>query len=277
MAKSNSFWLMVTTKWNHAMDHLVPSIKGFTGLFFRSPGFAIRLFLARLRYFATGGIKPVPTPERYVIESPSGLLCYWGFFVEHEGTRQEWVRALRTAANPVIVDVGANAGIFSHYLWTYNNKARFVMFEPMPRLAKKIQRWGELTGANYKLHNAAVSNRTGTATFYATSEEGDTAGSLDPAGNRAVKIETPLVTLDSVLAEEKEILILKIDVEGFEPDVLRGATETLRRSRFLLMEAHGDEALATLQSILGPEWLAERVGAADYFFLRQNDPCRNGR
>lgn len=267
---------MVVTKWIHARDHLFPSLKGFTALMLRQPGFALRLFAARVTYFRTGSMKPLPTPERYVIESPSALLCYWGFFVEHESTAKEWVQALRTADNPVVVDVGANAGIFSHYLWTINPKAKFILFEPMPKLVKKVKSWGAITGANHTLHQAAVSDHCGKATFYATSEEGDTTGSLDPEGDRSVKFETPLVTLDSVVTEPA-ILILKIDVEGFEPDVLRGATETLRRTRFLIMEAHGAEALGKLESILGPEWKTIHVGAADYFFMRKNDPLLGRR
>jgi FkbM family methyltransferase len=262
---------MVVTKWNHAADHLLPSIKGFTALLLKSPGFALRLLGARMSYFSTGSMKPLPTPERYVIESPSALLSYWGFFVERECTAPEWVQTLQSADKPVVVDVGANVGIFSHYLWTFNRNAKFILFEPMPLLVKKINKWGSMTGADMTLHKAAVSDHSGLATFYATSGEGDTAGSLDPAGDRNVKIETPLVTLDSVLTVPA-ILILKIDVEGFEPDVLRGATETLRRTRFLIMEAHGAEALEKLETILGPEWTTIQVGVADYFFIRKSDP-----
>jgi len=261
---------MVSAKWNHAKDHLFPSITGFTALLLSKPVFALRLLGARFSYFRTGSIKPVTTPERYVIESPSSLLSYWGFFVEHECTAKEWVQAMRSTDKPVVVDVGANAGIFSHYLWTLNSQAKFVLFEPMPLLVKKVNKWGALTGANYTLHQAAVSDHCGKATFYANSEEGDTTGSLDPVGDRSIRIETPLVTLDSVLTEPA-ILILKIDVEGFEPQVLRGAAETLRRTRFLIMEAHGADALGKLESILGPEWKTIQVGVADFFFMRHND------
>jgi len=266
---------MIVTKWDHAVDHLLPSITGFVVLLVKRPCFAMRLFRARLSYFFSGSMSPLATPDRYIIESPSALLSYWGFFVEGDCVAPEWIQALKSADYPIVVDVGANAGIFSHFLWTFNPQTKFVLFEPMPKLAKKINRWGAMTNATYTLHNAAVSNRCGTAMFYATSEEGDTAGSLDPAGNRSVRIETPLVTLDSVVTDSA-ILILKIDVEGFEPDVLRGATETLRRTRFVLMEAHGQEALENLKSILGSEWKATNVGAADYFFMRKTDPLCKG-
>ena len=55
----------------------------------------------------------------------------------------------------------------------------------------------------------------------------------------AVEIKVPMRTLDDVVAERprfRAIDLLKIDVEGFEGEVLRGASDVLRRTRHLLVE-----------------------------------------
>ena len=47
-----------------------------------------------------------------------------------------------------------------------------------------------------------------------------------------------MVSLDSELKEEEEISILKIDVQGYELEVIRGAEETLQKTEFVLIEAN---------------------------------------
>jgi hypothetical protein len=61
---------------------------------------------------------------------------------------------------------------------------------------------------------------------------------------------------------------MKVDVEGAECEVLAGGPQTLSRTRFLILEAHTQEALNKIQNQLGMGWLSRRVGASDYLFIR---------
>ena len=71
-------------------------------------------------------------------------------------------------------------------------------------------------------------------------------------------VDVDVLTLDEITADLPRIDLLKIDVEGFEVEALRGARETLARSRYLLLEVGlgressgaNLEALALVRSIV---------------------------
>ena len=75
----------------------------------------------------------------------------------------------------------------------------------------------------------------------------------EPAINEYVSV-VPTVTIDAV-AERLRLQpdVLKIDVEGAELSVLKGALDTLRKSRpIILIEIHSEELLAACIAFLGP-------------------------
>jgi len=88
-------------------------------------------------------------------------------------------------------------------------------------------------------------------------ENGTVSLRLPPPGNSAVasvtaswinadKITVPVRSLDSLVAEhgiEGRLSLIKIDVEGYESQVLAGATDTLARFRPLLYVEFNDEIL----------------------------------
>ena len=249
-------------------SHMLTSACGFVRVLFRTPFFALRLLLARVRYFATRRLSGrISTPDGFLIETPAELVSYWSFFVEREGWAEEWVEPLRRANAPVVLDVGANAGLFTHLVWTLNPRTRISVFEPLPKMAAKISAWKSRVGATAEIRNVAVSDRSGTATFYAAGDN-DTSASLKSPGASHSPITVQVATLDETITEP-EILLAKVDVEGFEPQVLAGARSVLKRLRFIVAEAHSPEALAAIQATLGDAWNTRRVGECDYLFTRR--------
>lgn len=79
--------------------------------------------------------------------------------------------------------------------------------------------------------------------------------------------DVPVVTLDDEI-HEPEILLMKVDTEHYELMVLKGAGQVLARTRFLILEVHRPEQLATIQTHLGPAWSCRRLTAADYLFTQ---------
>jgi FkbM family methyltransferase len=73
--------------------------------------------------------------------------------------------------------VGANAGLFTHLIWTLKPDAEIIAFEPLPKMAAKIKAWQARTGARLTIHNQAVSDHCDTAPFYAMADN-DTGASL---------------------------------------------------------------------------------------------------
>lgn len=255
------------SKWSFAYRHAWRSLTGFARVFFAHPGFALKLVAARVRYFSTRQLKsPIPTPDQYEIRTVNELVSYWSLFVERECYHSAWTQALRSHPEPIILDVGANAGLFSHLVWHLKPTAKIHAFDPLPAMARRIAEQAKRTGALITVHNCAVSDRPGEATFYASAENDPTA-SLKPVTEKQISLPVKVVALDGV-APKTDFLLAKIDVEGLECEVLKGAQETLTRTKFLIIEALSPAALTEVKNCLGSEWFCQPVGDTDYLFSR---------
>lgn len=150
------------------------------------------------------------------------------------------VRAqIRTAC-----DVGANRGGWSAGLLRLAPIERLVAIEPNPsEFATLTER---LSGfQQVRCVNAAAGDRPGTVTLNIESiselssilEMGAGAREVHGvAGAPASQVEVPQVTLDDTLADFDELSLLKIDVQGYEREVLEGARDVLKRCRSLFIE-----------------------------------------
>jgi FkbM family methyltransferase len=128
------------------------------------------------------------------------------------------------------VDVGANKGDFT--LLASNlagNSGRVISIEPEPTNLSALNRSIALNGYdNIQVIPAALSDRDGTANLQIGATSGAHTLSSEFSGLR--RVEVPTRTLDGVVAEQRlgSVDMIKIDVQGFELAVLRGASETLR-------------------------------------------------
>jgi FkbM family methyltransferase len=128
------------------------------------------------------------------------------------------------------VDVGANKGDFTLLAARLvGNSGRVISIEPEPDNRSVLQRSIALNGySNITVMPLALSDRDGTANL----QIGSTSGShtLSPEFDGLRSLSVPTRTLDAVVAEQRlaSVDMLKIDVQGLELPVLRGAAETLR-------------------------------------------------
>ena len=139
--------------------------------------------------------------------------------------------------HPVVIDVGANIGQFMAAIKAFHPTASVLSIEPDPdshaQLLGNVGVRSEVTAVA-----AAAGAAPGTLTLHrhelsvmSTLRPGDAAG-YDAARQTRVPVET----LDSLAEGLGTIDLLKIDVEGFELDVLEGAAAVLARTRFVLIE-----------------------------------------
>jgi FkbM family methyltransferase len=135
-----------------------------------------------------------------------------------------WRRAL--ADGGLFVDVGANVGLYT--IWAAELGAEVIAVEPAIDTFGLLQENIALNGYQVTAVRAAAGAHLGTARFTAGLDAGNC---LDPAG----PVETELVTVDS-LAAGRHVTGLKIDVEGFELDVLRGCADALADGRIGLIQ-----------------------------------------
>jgi len=110
-------------------------------------------------------------------------------------------------------------------------------FEPYSTVSQKLERHSELNAiGNIQLHKVGLSNQQEELDFYAPTGRNQGIGSFDAGtvskGNKNLG-KLALVRGDDYLAQNKlqDIALLKIDVEGFEKNVVEGLTDTLEKSR----------------------------------------------
>lgn len=146
--------------------------------------------------------------------------------------------------SPVVLDVGANVGAWTAAILAVEPDATVYSFEPSP--AAFLQLSTRFAGDN-RVHqiNAAVGDEVGTARLWADAP-GSGLGSLskrrlDHFGvDFSHSDEVPVLTLDSWHpGSPVQPVILKMDVEGHELAVLRGARETLKSVKVVQFEFGG--------------------------------------
>lgn len=124
------------------------------------------------------------------------------------------------------IDVGANNGYFTVLASKKVGKEGTVYaFEPASTTYKRLTRNLELNNCdNVKAHNLAVSNRRGKTSFYEFPDR-DGENSLVPlSGTKEITVD--VVTLDE-MCQNVRPKIVKIDVEGYEREVLEGARHVI--------------------------------------------------
>jgi FkbM family methyltransferase len=137
------------------------------------------------------------------------------------------------------VDVGANVGVYS-ILASGVAKAKTLAFEPIPPTFRRLKRnvvYNELD-QKVTLYNLGVGDKEEKLVF---SDSLDAINHVihDPAYS-GPKTEIPVNSLDNILAEQP-FHFLKIDVEGFEANVINGATQCLAKPELnvIIMETNG--------------------------------------
>jgi FkbM family methyltransferase len=157
----------------------------------------------------------------------SQTMCLGYFFdggVPHnQGLSRVMERVLEPGA--VYVDVGANIGYFARIGSRLVGPAgRVHAFEPLPS-ALPLLRANAAAYDNVTVHPVAVGAAEGEIDFYVQAMGDTSSADPDPAAER---IRVPVATLDTALAGTPRLDLLKIDVEGYELEVLQGARELIR-------------------------------------------------
>jgi len=137
-------------------------------------------------------------------------------------------------------DVGANVGSYT-LLASGVCRSASITLEPVPVTFAILQKNIELNKLNDKvsLINSGAGSAEGTLTF---SSDGDTTNHVIAAdeAKKSETIKVPIITIDALLTKAHPALI-KIDVEGYETEVLKGMSKTLLSStlKAIIIELNG--------------------------------------
>lgn len=128
----------------------------------------------------------------------------------------------------VAIDIGANLGLWSRVMALDFEKV--YSFEPVPSYAECFKK--NVNAENVVLHEMALGAKKGKISLANRPNAkscGDTGPSTKEKGEVIVARNVTLNTLDSF--EFEEVDFIKIDCEGYELDVLKGAEETILRCK----------------------------------------------
>lgn len=174
-----------------------------------------------------------------------------------ERSGEDWfIREVLAPSRPrTCFDVGANVGVYSRLLLEHTG-ADVVAFEPLPGANEKLNQMKESNPRNrdrFTVISSAVGSQPGVAELHygnPTSELASLSTEASQIGyvgaDNTMTMQVPVTTLDEVtstapwssLRTEGGLDFVKIDVEGFEYEVLRGAEATIAhcRPRFIQIE-----------------------------------------
>ncbi|MDO1448851.1 FkbM family methyltransferase [Rhodocytophaga aerolata] len=145
----------------------------------------------------------------------------------------------------VILDIGANTGIYSIVASLNNPSLKIFAFEPHPQNYVRLQKNVSLNQPNSVVPvQSAVGNSTGTIDFYIPADDSITdISSVSKEFSESIyrmnfkKIAVDLVTVDEFLElrQEQKVDVIKIDVEGYEYEVILGAYNTIKQQKPIIL------------------------------------------
>jgi FkbM family methyltransferase len=169
-----------------------------------------------------------------------GRFLYRAFKARYRDQRPE-IRALLAAlsAGDTAVDVGANKGAYLYWMrHRVGESGKVVAFEPQARLAAYLSalvstmRW-----TNVSIREAALSDVPGPRILHVPGSGDSPGASLEDAVRAAGVCRDETCTADTLdrQLDGERVALIKVDVEGHELAVFRGAERTLAQSRPTLL------------------------------------------
>lgn len=144
----------------------------------------------------------------------------------------------------VVYDVGAGRGVFAAAAALLPNVKQVYAFEPLPDSARRLDE--RTQGLPVTCYRLALGDEAGSASLH-TGLEPETSSLLPvvsetteafPGATQVGSVTVAVATLDDVVERDnlRAADVIKIDVQGYEDRVVRGAERTIRRARFCVLE-----------------------------------------
>jgi FkbM family methyltransferase len=216
---------------------------------------------------------------KVMVDQSSFKIYHYGYQVENDlfwsGVRGNWERQsldlwIRLCKkSKVILDIGANTGVYSLIAGAIKETAKIYAFEPSKAVAAKLQKNIDANQFDIELCPVAISNKNGHANFYDKVEHNYTGSLNSNHGSNTLAYEVNTQTLDDFIEKNGlRVDLIKIDVEKHEPEVIEGFQKYIRiQQPTILIEILDENVAKKIQSLIhGIPYL--------YFNLNENGSVR---
>ena len=152
-----------------------------------------------------------------------------------------------------LIDIGSNKGQFILLCLKFFSKIKVYSFEPIKEILKKQKKFFKFytkifyynlgVGSINKHSIFFITNRIDSSSFLKINNVKNFSKNYDITEKRKIKI----ATLDRILGKKKldRPILMKIDVQGYEFEVLKGASKILRKIDYLLLEVSKNQMYKT--------------------------------
>lgn len=197
----------------------------------------------------------------HVTGESGGLATYYEIVTQQIYSGGE---GLGLSPGATVVDVGANVGVFSMFAAdAIGPSGTLISIEPHPFAFRVLSRNLAPVTCARRLNIGCGDEAATMPLHYVPGRL--SVSSVRPRPDRTESVQMTVRPLDQVLEEAgvETVDLLKIDVEGFEDAVLRGADQTLRRTRRMVIEtdAHDLDGIAAFVGERGLRLAGQSEGA----------------
>jgi FkbM family methyltransferase len=157
---------------------------------------------------------------------PVYRLCYRAFKAYTDRAERQLLRRILSAGD-IVVDVGANIGVYSQFLSSCVGPTGVVhSFEPSPENFKRLQSATRKL-ANVCLSQAAVGECSGTSRLYLSDKLNVDHRTYVGEGDSRQTVPIEMIALDDYFKPCQRVDLIKMDIQGYELHALRGASRVL--------------------------------------------------
>tara|TARA_B100001093_G_C26822361_1_gene1012436 strand:- start:290 stop:1000 length:711 start_codon:yes stop_codon:yes gene_type:complete len=175
------------------------------------------------------------------------LLKKYGIIVKRY-PETDIVRRMKLVANckiNTLLDIGANAGQYASLMRDFGYKGKIISFEPLKNAFEELKK-ASLTDNKWLINNYALGNENKISMINIAGNSWSSSilnmlpshENVAPESKYVSQEKIEIKKLDSVFNSfcRNDNVMMKIDVQGFEKNVLEGATESLDHIKIIQLE-----------------------------------------
>lgn len=166
---------------------------------------------------------------------------YFGSYLEHNR-----IKLLKHFEIQTVLDVGANTGQFAYYTRNLGYRNSIISFEPLSSAFGILQKFAK-GDPNWQICNCAIGNTDGTVEInISTNSQSSSILEIMPDHVKSApdsaykgKEKVNIHKIDTIIdkyTNELNRTFLKIDVQGFEKNVIEGAKKSIKMIKGLQLE-----------------------------------------